>query len=76
MDFNPSIIFFSLMGFLSILLLGARLTRLLLDEAGPVVLGARLAKLDGAQAWPAFLFASYSLWPFGSSSWLFSGRIP
>jgi len=30
-----------------------------MDEVGPVVLGDRYAKLAGAQAWAAFLFASY-----------------
>ncbi len=46
------------MDFFSILLPGALLTSLLLGEVGPVMLGDRYAKLDGAQAWAAFLFAS------------------
>jgi hypothetical protein len=30
-----------------------------MGEVGPVVLGDRYAKLDGKQAWAAFLFARY-----------------
>ena len=37
------------------------LTWLLMDEVGPVVLGDRYDKLDGAEAWAAFLFASFLL---------------
>jgi 8-oxo-dGTP pyrophosphatase MutT (NUDIX family) len=47
------------MDFFSILLPGALLTSLLIGEVGPVVLGDRYAALAGAQAWAAFLFASY-----------------
>ena len=43
----------------SILMPGALLTFLLMGEVGPVALGDRYAKLDGAQAWAAFLFAGY-----------------
>lgn len=59
MNFDPQKLFIGLMDFFSILLPGALLTWLLMSEAGPVVLGGRYAKLDGAQAWTAFLFASY-----------------
>jgi hypothetical protein len=45
----------------SILLPGSLLTWLLMGEVGPVVLGDRYAKLAGAEAWAAFLFASYLL---------------
>ncbi|UIE38901.1 hypothetical protein [Leptodesmis sichuanensis] len=47
------------MDFFSILLPGALLTYLLMGEVGPVVRGDRYDNLYGAQAWAAFLFASY-----------------
>ena len=59
MNFDPQKIFIGLMDFFSILLPGALLTWLLMDDVGPVVLGNRYAALCGAQAWAAFLFASY-----------------
>ncbi|WP_300452428.1 NUDIX domain-containing protein [Accumulibacter sp.] len=59
MNFDPQKFFIGLMDFFSILLPGALLTWLLMGEVGPVVLGDRYAKLDGAQAWAAFLFTSY-----------------
>lgn len=59
MNFDPQRFFIGLMDFFSILLPGALLTWLLMGEVGPVVLGDRYANLDGAQAWAAFLFASY-----------------
>lgn len=59
MNFAPLKFFIGLMDFFSILLPGALLTWLLMGEVGPVVLGGRYATLDGAQAWAAFLFASY-----------------
>ena len=59
MTFDPQKFFIGLTDFFSILLLGALLTYLLMGEVGPVVLGDRYAKLTGAQAWAAFLFASY-----------------
>jgi hypothetical protein len=58
MNFDPQRFFIGLMDFFSILLPGALLTFLLMGEAGPAVLGDRYAKLDGAQAWAVFLFAS------------------
>jgi hypothetical protein len=61
MNFNFQEYFVGLMDFFSILLLGALITWLLMGEVGPVVLGNRYAKLDGAQAWAVFLFASYFL---------------
>lgn len=61
MNFEPQKFFIGLMDFVSILLLGALLTWLLMDEVGPVVLGDRYTQLAGAQAWVAFLFASYLL---------------
>ncbi|MFC3550086.1 NUDIX domain-containing protein [Lysobacter cavernae] len=72
MNFDPQKFFIGLMDFFSILLPGALLTWLLMGEVGPVVLGARYAKLDGAQAWAAFLFASYLLGHlvFMLGSWL------
>lgn len=47
------------MDFFSILLPGALLTYLLMGDVGLVVLGDRYSKLAGAEAWAAFLFASY-----------------
>ena len=60
MNFDPQKFFIGLMDFFSILLPGALLTWLLMDEVGPVVLGDRYAWLAGAQAWAAFVFASFS----------------
>jgi hypothetical protein len=59
MNFDPQKFFIGLMDFFSILLPGALLTYLLMGEAGPLVLGDQYDKLAGAQAWAAFLFASY-----------------
>ena len=59
MNFEPQKFFIGLMDFFSILLPGALLTYLLMDEVGPLVLGDRYCNLAGAQAWAAFLFASY-----------------
>lgn len=59
MNIDPEKLFIDLMDFFSILLPGALLTWLLMGEVGPVVLGNRYADLAGAQAWAAFLFASY-----------------
>lgn len=72
MNFDPQELFIGLMDFFSILLPGALLTWLLMGEAGPVVLGDRYTQLVGAQAWAAFLFASYLFGHlvFLLSSWL------
>ena len=59
MNFDPQKFFIGLMDFFSILLPGALLTYLLMGEVGPVVLGDRYARLAGAEAWAAFLFANY-----------------
>jgi hypothetical protein len=59
MNLDPQKFFIGLMDFVSILLPGALLTYLLMDELGPVVLGDRYARLAGAEAWAAFLFGSY-----------------
>lgn len=61
MDFDPQKFFISLTDFFSILLPGALLTYLLMDEVGEVSLGRRLAEFTGIQAWAAFLFTSYLL---------------
>lgn len=58
MNFDPQKFFIALMDFFSILLPGALLTWLLMGEVSPAVLGDRYAKLDGVEAWAAFLFAS------------------
>jgi hypothetical protein len=59
MNFEPQKFFVGLMDFFSILLPGALLTYLLADQVGPVVLGDRYGRLDGAEAGAVFLFASY-----------------
>jgi ADP-ribose pyrophosphatase YjhB (NUDIX family) len=59
MNFEPQKLFIGLMDFFSILLPGALLSYLLMDNVGPLVLGDRYAKLAGTEAWVAFLFASY-----------------
>ena len=59
MNFDPQKFFIGLIDFFSILLLGRLLTYLLMGEAGSVLLGDRYAMLAVAQAWAAFLFASY-----------------
>jgi len=59
MSFEPEKFFIGLMDFFSILLPGALLTYLVMDETGSAVLGERYSKLAGAEAWAAFLFASY-----------------
>jgi hypothetical protein len=61
MNFDPQKFFIGLMDFFSILLPGALLTYLLVGKVGPVVLGDRYDKLAGADAWAAFLSASYLL---------------
>jgi 8-oxo-dGTP pyrophosphatase MutT (NUDIX family) len=59
MDFDPQKWFIGLMDFFSILLPGALLTYLLMDQVGPVLLAERYGKLAGSEGWAAFLFASY-----------------
>lgn len=59
MNFDPQKFFIGLLDFFSIPLPGTLLTYLLMGEAGLVVPGDRYTELDGAQAWAAFLFASY-----------------
>ncbi len=48
MNFEPQKLFIGLMDFFSILLPGALLTWLLMDELGPTVLWDLYARLDGA----------------------------
>lgn len=59
MNFEPQKLFIGLIDFFSILLPGALLTWLLMDDVGPILLGNRYGHLDGTQAWAAFLFSSY-----------------
>lgn len=60
MNFEPQKFFISLMDFFSILLPGALLTYLLMDEVGPVVLRCeRYQDLTDAKGVAAFLVASY-----------------
>jgi len=58
-ELRPQEFFIGLMDSFSILLLGALVTYLVVDEVSPVVLRDRYDRLAGAQAWTAFLFASY-----------------
>lgn len=60
MNFEPQKFFIGLMDFFSILLPGALLTYLLMDEVGPVVLGCdRYQELTDVKGVAAFLVASY-----------------
>lgn len=62
MNVEPQKFFIGLMDFFSILLPGALVTWLLMDQAGPWVLGkARYQALAGTAGWAALLFASYLL---------------
>jgi 8-oxo-dGTP pyrophosphatase MutT (NUDIX family) len=62
MNFEPEKFFIGLMDFFSILLPGALLTYLLMDSAGPTILGAvQYKKLSSTPGWVGFLFASYLL---------------
>lgn len=61
MNFEPQAFFIGLMNSFSILLPGALLAYLLMDEVGPVALGDRYANLASAKAWAVFLFATISL---------------
>lgn len=61
MKVDPQEFFIGLMNFFTILLPGAILTYLLMGQVGPVVLGDHYGKLVGAEAWAAFLIASYLL---------------
>jgi 8-oxo-dGTP pyrophosphatase MutT (NUDIX family) len=72
MNLDPQKFFIGLMDFFSILLPGALLTWLLMGEVGQAELGNRYTQLAGAQAWAAFLFASYLFGHlvFLLSSWL------
>ena len=51
MTLDPQKFFIGLMDFFSILLPGALLAWLLMDEAGPVVLGLRYVTLTGVPGW-------------------------
>jgi 8-oxo-dGTP pyrophosphatase MutT (NUDIX family) len=72
MPFDPQKFFIGLLDFFSILMPGALLTFLLMDDVGPAVLGERYDDLSGAEAWAVFLFASYLVGHivFLVSSWL------
>lgn len=59
MNFEPQKFFIGLMDCFSILLPGALLTWLLMSKVGSVVREDCYAALASAQAWNAFLFASY-----------------
>jgi hypothetical protein len=58
-NFEPQKLFIGPMDFLAIRLPCALLTYLPMGNVGPLVLGDRYSKLAGAEAWAAFLFASY-----------------
>lgn len=59
MNFEPQKFFIGLMDFFSILLPGALLTYLLMDEVGLALLGNRFCNLASVEVRAAFLFASY-----------------
>ena len=59
MTFDPQKFFIGLMDFFSILMPGALLTFLLMDDVGPTVLGDGYHDLAGTEAWAVFLFSSY-----------------
>lgn len=59
MNLDPQKLFIGLMDFFTILLPGALLTWLLMDQAALLTLGSRCVQLTGATGWAAFLFASY-----------------
>jgi len=59
MNFDPQKFFVGMMDFFSILLPGALLTFLFMNEAGPLVMGERYDHLTGVQGGAAFLIASY-----------------
>lgn len=61
MNFEPQKFFIGLMDFFSILLPGALLIYLLVDNVGPLVLGDRYSKLAGSEAGAVFLFVNYLL---------------
>ncbi len=62
MNFEPQKFFIGLMDFFTILLPGAILTFLVMDEAGPGVLGCeKYGQLEGVAGWGAFLISSYLL---------------
>jgi ADP-ribose pyrophosphatase YjhB (NUDIX family) len=69
---DPQKFFVGLMEFFSILLPGALLTYLLMEEAGPVAMGDRYAEINRVEGWVAFAVASYLLGHliFLLSSWL------
>lgn len=50
MTFDPQKLFIGLMDFFSILLPGALLTYLLMDDVGPILLGERYGKFAGTEA--------------------------
>ena len=64
MNFEPQKFFIGLVDFFSILMPGALLAYLGKDWAGSVLLGQPGFRLDGAEAWMVFLFASYLLGHF------------
>ena len=59
MDWDPQKFFVGLMDFFSILLPGALLTFVFMDDVGPVVLGGRYTQLADLTAWAVFLGSSY-----------------
>jgi hypothetical protein len=59
MNWDPEKFFIGLMDFFSILLPGALLSYLLMDDLGPVLLPRRFCTITGTEGWAVFLFASY-----------------
>lgn len=59
MNFEPQKFFIGIMDFFSILLPGALLAYVLMQDLGVLILGNRYYDLEGAEAWAAFFVASY-----------------
>jgi hypothetical protein len=59
MNFERHKFSIGLMGFFSILLPGVLFSYLVMDDAGPAMLGNRYSHLDGTEAWAVFLLRSW-----------------
>lgn len=58
---EPQKFFIGVVEFFAVLLPGALLAYVLMDEVGPVVLGSRYGSLAESEGWAVFAFASYLL---------------
>ncbi|MGY2134444.1 NUDIX domain-containing protein [Hymenobacter sp. HD11105] len=64
MNFEPQKFFIGLLDFFSVLLPGALLTFLVMNDLGPLLLGKDYGLFAGEQGWIAFFFSSYLLGHF------------